>query len=129
MADLPSKIFFIIGGVITVFSFLYNFFLKTNSLTLFVIIGVLFIIYGAIKYFFLEKNGREQKKKVVHQHNVRQHAQKQQLHHAPMRQQPQQHTQHHYTRADNVMCPRCGTKVASSANFCPSCGFRRSQRH
>jgi hypothetical protein len=124
MADLPSKIFFIIGGVITVFSFSYNFFLKTNSLTLFVIIGVLFIIYGAIKYFFLEKDGREQKKKVVHQHHVQQHAQKQQLHHAPMRQQQQPPQQ----RASVLTCPRCRHKVVSTANFCSNCGYSRSQR-
>lgn len=99
MADIPPKVFIIVGALVAIASLVINYIEKFNNLVLFVFAGIAMVIYGISK---LPKH-----KKTKHPHHNRK----------PSRPPAPRHTKAKY-------CHTCGSAVHPNARFCHACGAR-----
>ncbi|MGM5485449.1 MAG: zinc ribbon domain-containing protein [Nanobdellota archaeon] len=116
MAEIPGKVFVIIGLIVTVSSYFLNN-MRETSFLIFIIIGALMFIYGLFKLFMRkdkDETGSTGHKRPAGQGN------------RSVSQAYQHPHEHHRTEHDKVMnfCPGCGHKVPPGSRFCPSCGIR-----
>ncbi len=119
--SLPWYSFVIVGAFISIYSKIVQ--LKdpeNNAMTLFFYIGIIFLIYGFIKYSF-NKTVKKEKKLITREKlSYSQQLRKQQL---MMQKQMQQRNQTP-AQYNIITCPRCGARNYSYANFCYKCGAR-----
>jgi len=144
MAKISGISYILIGIVVVGVSLYSNARTKTQSMTLFIIIGGLFLLVGIVKILLkLAKSKKEVKNRSGHQHhnnpqhrNIRtgpsqqahgsqhpNHQARQQVHHGQVY---SQHSQRHSMFPQHVTCRQCGAKNSIGSNFCMRCGHRFS---
>jgi hypothetical protein len=150
MAKIPGFVYLIIGAVMVGFSLITNSRTKTQSMTVFIYIGLLFFAIGIAKVIFnyVTKDKKPETQHQQHPHHAQhpgQHTHQQAgLHNQSLHQQTHpQHIQtqhgstaqgiaHHYPQHSEqqsifpqvIACRRCSARNPIEASFCNRCGFR-----
>lgn len=135
---IPAPAYIIIGAAMILMSV----FIDLEKLTLFVLVGAVFIVIGFFKILMKEKKSAEyhamrradQQKQAHHASHANQQAAHRQPQHAqqahhPAAQHPAQHVSHaqhpqhlHTSQSTTVRCSSCGVKVHPLFKWCPNCG-------
>ena len=134
MAKIHGISYLIIGAAVILISLYSNARSGTNSMTLFIYVGIIFLIVGIIKLFlkFIKRQNKpKQAHKPVQHHHAQvhhqqvQHAQHTQprTHHSSHPHHPQ-HTQHQQVFPQYIVCPKCHARNHTHSNFCMRCGLR-----
>ena len=95
MADIPPKVFIIVGSIVAVSSGVINAVRDMQNLVLFIFAGIAMVIYGISK--------------------LPKHKKKQTIHRKPSKPPVPRHAKY---------CHTCGSAVHPHARFCQNCGAR-----
>ena len=101
MRSISSKVYLFFGLIMIIISFITNKITNSNSMKSLIIIGIIIIIFGILK-FALEKAINMGKVKKEYKHT------------------PEYYKKHHTYK----YCNKCGSKLRENFNFCYKCGER-----
>ena len=114
MAKIHGITYIIIGIAVILMSWFSNARSDSNSMTLFIYVGIIFVIIGIIKIFILFiKKQNEPKTHHSVEHHSQQHHQIHQVHQKVKSQ----------TFPGHITCPSCHARNAAHSNFCMRCGY------
>ena len=99
--EIPGWAYILTGVVVAGFSLIIG----LETMLLFFIVGIIFLVVGAIK--LLKKPKKETHHKTTHHKS------------------PQHHNQHRSHHAPVPHCKSCGAKLHISFKYCPGCGTPR----
>ena len=133
--NIPWSAYLIIGGAMALMSV----FIDPIKLSLFILVGVVFILIGVIKLIFHLKNPRKEQLRHLHKatppkaahHTTHHPAHHTATHHKsvhpPRSHKHNQHPQHTRpihpkTVQHTLRCANCGIQLSPSNLYCPHCG-------
>ncbi len=119
MAKIPGYVFMIIGGLLSLISFSVNKSQNSNSLTIFIYVGYLFMAYGVARVLinFILKNEKSRDKKIK-------------ANELPEDLKIMDKTSKMLTGKKDLYgyigyCPKCGTPMRRINVFCHRCGLKQ----
>lgn len=133
--EIPYWIYLIVGTVVLIVSYFVNRAIEDNKMTLFLIIGGVFLLVGIVKLIIpkpkpkKQAHHRSQQQVRSQEHPGHQQTYKSQLN--PQRNvhsnvqikgnagHPRHNPVHHAVR-----CPKCNAKLHPRFRYCPGCGAR-----
>ena len=98
---ISSNVYIIIGTTVTVLSYLSNKYRNNSKLNFFILLGIILTIWGIGKFLI---------NTLINSFKLKKH-----YHHTP-----KYYEKHH----EYKFCPKCGTKLRESFNYCYNCGER-----
>ncbi len=99
--SIPGSVFLMIGAFVSIASYFIDKLRNANNLRFFIIVGLLFAIYGIYKILIQKALNMGKIKKQY------------------------KHTPEYYKKSHEYKyCPKCGSKLRESFNFCYNCGKR-----
>jgi len=118
MADISGKVYLVIGLAVGALSITTNMVQKTNSFTLFAVVGVGMFLWGMYKVIRQKKETH-----VLHNKQLMGKNHPAKNHSDHVHNKTNNKIVHHNVHPDKY-CIKCGNSMKSYANFCSNCGFK-----